>query len=127
LLAIVKDSGFKTTLALEGGEGMHLFAQIYEFAASAGALEGYVYRRDEVDLKALNNWIRNLKTAYWLLPKDVLQEVQASVDLTLGRAWKSLALGLGQDHDLARTVKSMIMGGLPETPDDFQKRKWFQK
>ena len=28
---------------------MHLYAQIYEFAASAGALEGYVYRHQEVD------------------------------------------------------------------------------
>ncbi|MCU0595022.1 MAG: hypothetical protein MUC98_06100 [Desulfobacterota bacterium] len=106
---------------------MHLFAQIYEFAASAGALEGYVYRRDEVDLKALNNWIGNLKTAYGLLPKNVLQEVQASVDLTLGRAWKSIVLGLGQEHDLAQTVRSMIQGPLPETADDFQKKKWFQE
>jgi hypothetical protein len=106
---------------------MHLFAQIYEFAASAGALEGYVYRREDVDMKALTNWIANLNTAYGLLPQEVLHEVQSSVDQTLGRAWKSLALGLGQDHDLAQTVKSMIMGGLPETPDDFQKKKWFQK
>jgi hypothetical protein len=78
-------------------------------------------------MKALTNWIANLNTAYGLLPQEVLHEVQSSVDQTLGRAWKSLALGLGQDHDLAQTVKSMIMGGLPETPDDFQKKKWFQK
>ena len=106
---------------------MHLFAQLYEFAASAGALEGYVYRREEVDVKALTHWIGNLNAAYGLLPQEVLQEVQPSVDQTLGRAWKSLALGLGQDHDLAQTVKSMIKGRLPETADDFQKRKWFQK
>jgi hypothetical protein len=106
---------------------MHLFAQVYEFAASAGALEGYVYRREEVDMKALTSWIGNLKAAYGLLPQEVLQEVQPSIDQTLGRAWKSLALGLGQDHDLAQTVKSMVKGWLPETADDFQKRKWFQE
>ncbi len=106
---------------------MHLFAQIYEFASSAGALEGYVYRREDVDMKALTNWIRNLKTAYGLLPKEVLHEVQAPIDQTLGRAWKSLAQGLGQDHEFAQTVESMIMGQLPETADDFQKKKWFQK
>jgi hypothetical protein len=105
---------------------MHLFAQIYEFSASAGALEGYVYRREDVDMKALTNWIANLKTAYGLLPQEVLQEVQASLDQTLGRAWKSLALGLGQNHDLAQTVRSMIAGRLPETADDFRKKKWFQ-
>jgi hypothetical protein len=106
---------------------MQLFAQIYEFAASAGALEGYVYRREDVDMKALANWIANLKTAYGLLPERVLHEVQSSIDQTLGRAWKSLAQGLCQEHDFARTVKSMIMGRLPETADDFQKKKWFQK
>jgi hypothetical protein len=106
---------------------MHLFAQIYEFAASAGALEGYVYHREDVDMNALTNWITNLKTAYGLLPQEVLHEVQGRVDQTLGRAWKSLALSLGQDHDLAQTVKSMILGSLPETPDDFQKKKWFQE
>jgi hypothetical protein len=106
---------------------MHLFAQLYEFAASAGALEGYVYRREDVDMDALADWISNLKTSYGLLPREVLQEVQLSIDQTLGRAWKSLALGLGQDHDLAQTAKSMITGRLPETPDDFQKKKWFQK
>jgi hypothetical protein len=106
---------------------MHVFAQIYEFAASAGALEGYVYRREDPDMKALTNWIGNLKTAYGLLPQDVLREVQASIDMTLGRAWKSLALGLSQEHDLAQTVRSMIQGPLPETADDFQKKKWFQE
>jgi hypothetical protein len=106
---------------------MRLFAQLYEFAASTGALEGYVYQREDVDMKALTNWIANLKTAYGLLPQEVLREVQPSIDHTLGRAWKSLSLGLGQDHDLAQTVRSMITGRLPETPDDFQKKKWFQK
>jgi hypothetical protein len=106
---------------------MRFFAQLYEFAASAGALEGYVYQREDVDIKALTNWIANLKTAYGLLPQEVLQEVQLSINQTLGRAWKSLSLGLGQDHDLVQTVKSMITGPLPETPDDFQKKKWFQK
>jgi hypothetical protein len=106
---------------------MRLFAQLYEFAASTGALEGYVYQREDVDMKALTNWIANLKTAYGLLPQEVLREVQPSIDHTLGRAWKSLSLGLGQDHDLAQTVRSMVTGRLPETPDDFQKKKWFQK
>ena len=38
-------------------ESMHLYLEIYEFAASAGAFEGYVYRRPkaEIDIKALSN------------------------------------------------------------------------
>ena len=78
-------------------------------------------------MKALTSWIANLKTAYGLLPQEVLHEVQGSIDQTLGRAWKSLALGFGQDNDLAQTVKSMIKGRLPETPDEFQKKKWYEE
>ena len=47
-------------------ETMHIYQKIYEFAASAGAFEGYVYRRTkaEIDIKALSNWVDNLLDAY---------------------------------------------------------------
>jgi hypothetical protein len=105
---------------------MDPFKQMYEFAASAGALEGYVYRRKEVDMDALPNWVGNLKTAYGLLPREALGAVQPSIDQTLGRALKSLVLSLGEDHELVTMLKSMIRGSLPRSPDDFQKEKWFQ-
>ena len=54
----------------------HMFAKIFEFAASAGSLEGYVYHK--------------------------------------------------QKSDIIRKLKSMVKGSLPESADDFQKKKWFR-
>jgi hypothetical protein len=106
---------------------MKPYLRVYEFGASVGALEGYVYRREEVDLKALPIWIGNLLEAYRLLPDSVLDEIQPALDMTLGRAFKSLSLLLGENHGIVVKVRSMIKGGLPESPDDFQKKKWFQE
>jgi hypothetical protein len=112
---------------LRGAKEMNLHVSIYEFAASAGALEGYVYHREEVDLKALPVWIGNLHRAYGLLPEHVLHGIQPSIDMTLGRAFRSLAPVLGENHEMLLKVRSMIRGALPESADDFQKNKWFQK
>ena len=106
---------------------MHPYVRIYEFAASAGALEGYVYHREEVDRKALPVWIGNLHQAYQLLPEPVLDEIQACIDMTLGRAFRSLVPVLGESNETVMKVRSMIKGALPESADDFQKQKWFQK
>jgi hypothetical protein len=106
---------------------MNPYLQVYEFGASAGALEGYVYRREEADLRALPVWIGNLLEAYRLLPEPVLDEIQPALDMTLGRAFRSLAFLLGENHELAVKLRSMIKGALPESPDDFQKKKWFQE
>ena len=106
---------------------MHLYRQLYEFAASAGALEGYVYQRKDPDMRALEIWVSNLKAAYALLTQDALDPLQPSVDQTLGRASQSLVLSLGEKHDLVMKLRSMVKGELPASPDDFQKQKWFQR
>jgi hypothetical protein len=106
---------------------VHLFARIYEFAASAGAFEGYVYRREDLDMKALANWVGNLKAAYALLSREALDEIQPSIDQTLGRAIQSLVLRLGEDDSMVDTLRSMTRGRLPASPDDFQKEKAFKK
>ena len=69
---------------------MHDFSNIYEFAASAGSLEGYVYRRKDLDLDSLVKWIDNLVAAYGLLPPEALDRIQPSIDQTLGRAIRSI-------------------------------------
>jgi hypothetical protein len=112
---------------IRGGDDMHLYAEIYEFAASAGALEGYVYHKKEADLKALPVWIGNLHQAYQLLPESAFKELQPLIDMTLGRAFRSLVPILGENHETAVKLRSMIKGPLPGSPDDFQKGKWFQK
>jgi hypothetical protein len=106
---------------------MHIYQQIFEFAASAGAFEGYVYhkKRDDMDVDALTNWVGNLVGAYEQLTSDVRNESQTSCDQTLGRAIRSVASLLGEDHNIVIQLKSMVKGELPQSADDFQKRKWF--
>ncbi len=108
---------------------MHLYKKIYEFAASAGAFEGYVYRKpqSEIDTRALSNWVDNLLDAYHQLPADVIAELQSSCDQTVGRATQSLILAFGQDHALVGKLRKIVKGQLPKDPGDFQKTKWFQE
>ena len=108
---------------------MHIYQQIYEFAASAGAFEGYVYQKpvSVLDMNALLNWVDNLLTAYNHLALGVRKEFQFSCDQTLGRAIRSVMPLLGEEHDVVVKLKSMVAGVLPESPDDFKKDKWFQK
>ena len=107
---------------------MHIYQKIYEFAASAGAFEGYIYRRSiaEIDTDALDGWIDNLIDAYENLTSEVRNECQSSIDRTLGRAIKSLGLTFEDRHVLINKLQKIVKGELPEGPDDFQKEKWFQ-
>jgi len=106
---------------------MHHFTQLYEFSASVGALEGFVYKRPDVEAATIEKWVENLEKAYRLLPEDVLKEIQPALDGTLGRAVKSVGKILGEKHVLVQKLKSMVKGPMPSSPDDFQKKKWFQK
>ena len=106
---------------------MHIYAQIYDFAASVGALEGYVYHKKEVDMTALPNWVNNLSVAYRCLPSEALGEFQPSIDFTIGRAIRSLITILGEGHEIIGKLQSMVAGNLPESADDFQKKKWFEE
>jgi hypothetical protein len=106
---------------------MHLYMQLYEFAASAGALEGFVYRRPDVEAGTIDKWVENLGEAYPRIPAEVLKEIQPSLDGTLGRAVRSVSRALGEEHPLVQKLKSMVKGPFPSSPDDFQRKKWFQK
>jgi len=106
---------------------MHHYTQLYEFSASVGALEGFVYKRPDVEAGTIGKWVENLGKAYELLPQEVLKEIQPALDGTLGRAVKSVSKALGEDHVLVKKLKSMVKGPMPSSPDDFQKKKWFQK
>jgi len=106
---------------------VHPYKNIYEFAASAGALEGFVYHKDSMNPDDISNWVGNLVDAYGILPRDAIDEIQPAIDLTIGRAVRSLVPLLGEEHDIVKELGSMITGLLPESSDDFQKKKWFQE
>ncbi len=124
---------FATTGNPEGKDRkIDTYTIIYQFAASAGALEGYVYRKSgpaDLDLPALADWIGNLEKAYHHLPDEVRNVIQADLDRTLGRAFHSLKTALGGSDELVVRLAGMIRDRerMPTHPDDFTKRKWFDE
>lgn len=99
---------------------MSVYKELYDFAASAGSLEGYVYPKD-MDPDYLPKWSGNLVRQYNALPEDVRTQFQTLCDATLGRAVQSLLPSLGEDHEVIRNLRSMIKGDIPSSPDDFDK------
>ncbi len=111
---------------------MHTYVKIYQFAASAGALEGYVYQKSSaevLDLPALGVWIDNISLGYKHLEEDVLAEFHDDLDRTVGRTLHSLTAALGDRHELVIKLKSIIRdsGNMPVSADDFNKTKWFAR
>jgi hypothetical protein len=100
-----------------------MYKQIYEFAASAGALEGYVYGKERLSEAVIATWCNNLVNAYHAIPPETRQQFQTSVDQTLGRAIRSLLPLLSEDHEAIRKLQSIIVGQIPSSADDFQKDK----
>ena len=98
---------------------MGIYKEIYDFAAKAGSLEGYVYPDGKVDLSYLPNWTDNLVNLYRSLPSEVKEDFQGSCNLTIGRAVQCLLPSLGEDHEVIKKLKTMISGKIPSSPDDF--------
>jgi hypothetical protein len=99
------------------------YKDIYEFASSAGAFEGYVYQRENLDAAYLNNWVKNLVAQYQGLPMDVRDSFQSSLDRTMGRAVQSLISAFGESHGHVAALKPLIVGKLPDAPNDFEEEK----
>jgi hypothetical protein len=98
---------------------MGTYQEVYDFAAKAGALEGYVYPKEKVDLGYLPRWVDNLVNHYRRLPPEVREEFQGLCNGTLGRTIQSLLPSLGEDHEVIKELKSIISGNLPSSPNDF--------
>jgi hypothetical protein len=102
---------------------MKFHHEVYDFAAKAGALEGYVYPKDKVDDNYLPRWVDNLVNQYHRLPSEVKDEFQGLCNGTIGRAIQSLLPCLGEDHEVIKKLRSIITGELPLSPNDFAHRK----
>ncbi len=98
---------------------MGIHRDIYEFAARAGAFEGFVYAKDKMGAGSLEVWVNSLVKQYRALPAEVRTDFQDLCDGTLGRAIQSLVPLVGEGHELINQLKTMVQGKLPSGPDDF--------
>jgi len=102
---------------------MSVYRSIYDFAAKAGALEGYVYPKEKVEPSYLPTWVDHIVQGYQALSPEARAEFQDLCDLTIGRAIAALVPVIGADHDVIRKLKGLTAGKLPSSPDDFPDRR----
>lgn len=102
---------------------MGLYRNVYDFAAKVGSLEGYVYARNKDDIGPLTPWVDHAIRDYNALPPEVRQEFQDLCDGTVGRAIQSLLPYFGEDHEIIKKLKGLVIGNMPSSPDDFTRKK----
>jgi hypothetical protein len=134
VVEIMAPCHLKQALAVKDGDSIHidirpatqdpavadLHRTIYEFASSAGALEGFVYDRQALEASELDSWVRNLSAQCRDLPAEVRAAFQPALNRTLGRAVHSLVPLLGTDHPHLAALRSMVIGAAPSSADDFE-------
>jgi len=101
---------------------MEKYKDLYEFAASAGAFEGYVYHMESVNPDYLPRWVDNLGDKYYTLPYEVRAEIQDFCDGTLGRAVQSLITVLRDKYEVIGKLKKLIQEKILSSPNDFSKQ-----
>ncbi len=102
---------------------MNVYREIFEFAASAGALEGYLFKKERVTPEEIDDWIHNLMKQHQRMPPDVREHYQGSLDRTMGRAVHSLTALFGPTHPHVLNLKSMVKGEMPAASNDFEREK----
>ncbi len=101
---------------------MGRYRDVYDFAAKAGALEGYVYPHP-MEASYLPVWVDHIVQGYELLPEEARADLQDLLNGTIGRAVQSLIPVLGADHEVIKKLKGILTDKLPESPDDFTRKK----
>jgi hypothetical protein len=101
---------------------MGIYRMLYDFAAKAGALEGYAYPKEKVEPGYLSAWVDHVVEGYQALPPEARAEFQDLCDFTVGRTIASLLPLLGEEHDVIKKLRSVTKGRLPLSPDDFPDR-----
>jgi hypothetical protein len=99
---------------------MDIYRDIYDFAAKAGALEGYVYPKG-LEVSYLPLWVEHVVERYNALPDEVKGQFQDLLDGTVGRAVKSLIPVVGEDDPAIKKLRSIMKGELPGSYDDFKR------
>jgi hypothetical protein len=102
---------------------MGIYSDIYEFAARAGAFEGYVYQRKDLTAHSLERWVDHLVEGYNAVPLEARKEFQGLCDGTIGRAIQSLVPTIGEENAIVGKLKSLTVGKLPTSPDDFSRKR----
>lgn len=83
---------------------MSTYSELFKFAAKAGSLEGYLFKRSEVD--SLANWVSNILAMYEKLPVNVKKAIKSDLLVVLNRV-----LEYGPQtvtHDLKQKIQALV-------------------
>jgi len=59
------------------------YEELFQFAAKAGSLEGYLYERE--DLEPLDDWIGNIEKMHAGLPDNIKDEIKGELGSVLAK------------------------------------------
>ena len=62
---------------------MSTYSELFKFAAKTGSLEGYLFKRKEVD--SLANWVSNILSMYEQLSLQVRKDIKPDLLVVLNR------------------------------------------
>ncbi len=62
---------------------MSTYSELFKFAAKAGSLEGYLFKRKDVE--SLANWVSNILSRYEELPANVKKDIKSDLLVVLNR------------------------------------------
>jgi hypothetical protein len=71
------------------------YEELFKFAAKAGALEGYLYERENIE--CLDNWVSNLEKMYAQMPDNIRKEIRTELSSVLARVSTYGAKVLGDE------------------------------
>lgn len=83
---------------------MNTYSELFNFAAKAGSLEGYLFKRKEVE--SLANWVSNILSRYEELPVDVKKDIKNDLLVVLNRVMEYGSQTV--PSDLKGKIKALI-------------------
>ncbi len=77
---------------------MGVHRDIFLLASKVGCLEGYTYRRHDLDYRSLPNWIGNIASMFSELPEDAVKEIKDDMVIIL----RNIKRNFSEDDSLNR-------------------------
>jgi hypothetical protein len=93
---------------VEGGKGMGLNRDLFNFSAKVGCLEGYLHERKDANISTLPDWVGNIEKMYRNLPAEVKRDFLEDYRNILEKILQSSEKILKKEDGVLTKLKSAI-------------------
>lgn len=87
---------------------MDEYKKIFQLAAKVGCLEGYMYKRNNVEPQYLPNWVGNIERMYGELPAEAKQAFKEDYLTVMKNILEHMEQVPGKEDKNTLKVKGMI-------------------